>query len=401
MKNILEIIKNKTGIFSMIAIITGLSLVVTFSVLAHEEGSFHKDRKILDEGVLDYSSGGTVNLKILSPTQNSYTVIAEAESTVTAGRGTKFDIPKDAFVFENGEKVKGNVEFKVIEVIDDFDFITSGVDLTATDENGQTVYFESAGMFNVSAEQRGRKLKLAPGKKIIVQFPNIVPGDDFFVYKMNKEGKWEKHGHNQEVGPQKPSQLLAQDPNADSVGTTTSETDYYSTNVGVRVYAIDGMTWWNFDKPDPRGACVKGKVKGAPVVDEKKPFYLVFTLGVNYKGALSGYAFNGEFKMMALRAKQIKVLVVTKGYVGITNVIQLTKKTGHARSPEGPKNYCHDVGTIEVHKVDANILKNKKAFQGHIGLSEENYNIDYTDIETPTEESRPAGDTLKRNPDSQ
>jgi len=344
-----------------------------------------KRLKVLEYGVLDYSADGDDLLEKFAPDTQSYLVSADKPGRVTAVKGTRFDIPKDAFVFRNGSKVTGQVEFSVVEVIDDLDFVTAGIDLSTIDENGQEVYFQSAGMFHVGASQNGRELLLAPGKTIQVQFPDVVPGDQFFVYKMDPNGKWVKHGHNQEIGGTQVAQAAGFD-------------ERYG-GVGVRVYAIDGMTWWNYDSPFPHVACVKGKVSDPDKVLSSS--YMVYTIGVNYKGSFSLSFQEPDFKLNAHREKLAKVMVVdSEGHIGISDVIQITGKRGHFKYQEGEevqevayngqggktkfKNYCQDVGEVVIKDIPKSIMKDKRAFSRYLGLKTEDYAIEYYDEESET-----------------
>ncbi|MES0489188.1 MAG: hypothetical protein ABUK01_04300 [Leptospirales bacterium] len=368
-------------IWAVVVSVTALlSLLWGCSVFAQTK----REQKILEHGILDYSDAklGDV-LARMRPTESKFIISAEKVGEVTASRGSRFLIPENAFVFPNGKRVTGNVEFKVKEVIDDFDFVTSGVDLSTVDENGQRVYLQSAGMFHVSAQSRGQELELAPGKKIDVQFPDIVPGDEFFVYKMNKSGQWEKHGHNQELM------------------TQTNPVDGESSSIGVRVYAIDGMTWWNFDSPFPHVACLKGEVEDPDQVFV--PPYKVTTIGMSYKGSFDRYIERKDFRINAHRSKYVKVLIVdTKGNVGISGNIKVTDKRGHDKYKEGEmvpevdlanrqptgkkyKNYCQDIGKIPIRKLSENIMKDKGAFQRYLGLNKEYYRVDYQENSSETD----------------
>lgn len=351
------------------------SVFIVYSIF----GQSPSEQKVMEYGVLDYSDRSW-SLSKAGPAESHFNIIAERPSNVTAKRGTRFDIPKDAFVFDDGTPVRGGVEFKVKEVIDDFDFVTSGVSLTATDENGNEVYFQSAGMFHVAAMAGGKELKLAPGKSIGVEFPDIVPGDEFFVYKMDEKGQWKKHGHNRE--------LLAQGTGSNKQGR--EDEGYY---VGVRNYAIDGLTWWNFDSPYPHVACLKGKIDDPDKVFS--PPYTIHSIGMSYKGDFSLYLNDKSFKTVAHRSKTIKLFVVdSKENAGVSAVIQVSRKKGHFKYKEGEmvaevdektyrlsgkkyRNFCQDVGKIVIKKLPANVLKDKKAFSRYLGLNPEYYHVSY------------------------
>lgn len=373
-------------------------IVAMASIALFAQGA--KNVKPLEFGVLDYSGDESASalLARMRPTESRFMILAEKKSNVTAKEGSRFYIPKDAFVYPDGSRVRGVVEFHVKEVITDIDFALSKVPLITTDEYGNEVYFQSAGMFNVGASAKGKDLKLAPGKQIGVHFPNVVPGDEFFVYKMDASGKWQKHGHNQE--------LIAQ-----SGPTGGRQPIMNEGGIGVREYNIDGLTWWNFDQPYPDTACLKGKI-GDP---EKvfTPPYQVTSIGMNYKGSFSLNYSDLDFKIVAHTNKRAKVMITdAKGNIGISDVIKIGKRRGHFKYKEGEKvkeisretrrptgrkykNYCYQIGTIDVKKVPKDIIKNKEAFSDYLGLNREYYQVSYP---PPPPPPPPPG---QYNPDSE
>lgn len=103
--------------------------------------------------------------------------------------GAKVIVPEDAFVDEDGNPVTGEVKLDFSEINDPASVIASGLPM-CIDVDGKTGHFESGGMFEINANQQGKKLKLAPGKKIEVQTMSNKPGDfDFYTFNA-EEGKW-------------------------------------------------------------------------------------------------------------------------------------------------------------------------------------------------------------------
>jgi hypothetical protein len=194
-------------------------------------------------------------------------------------------------------------------------------------------------MFKVDAETvAGQRVQMAAGKKIELQFPNIEPGDDFWVYRHNKDKQWKLHGHNQSF---------------------QGEGGF---RVGTRVYQIDALnTWFNFDKPVPEATCAKGSVKrkdGKPVAA-----FAIYSVGVSYKGAFARHVSNtSSYKVNVHKSSDARFLVFDNtGAVGITPVVRTSNKTGFDQAEEGPKNFCQDLGTIEVAPIDAAISRRQKA----------------------------------------
>ncbi|MFZ5630197.1 MAG: hypothetical protein ACOY5B_13785 [Spirochaetota bacterium] len=293
--------------------------------------------------------------RTLEPSRSIIEVEPALESRVTAGRGTQLTIPVNAFADERGRPVAARVRLKVTEVIDPLDFVGAGVDLTFTNDRGKLEFFQSAGMFKIDAETvSGQRVQMAAGKKIEVQFPNIEPGDDFWVYRHSKDKQWKLHGHNQAF---------------------QGEGGF---RVGTRVYQIDALnTWWNFDKPVPEATCAKGSVRrkdGAPVAA-----FAVYSVGVSYKGAFARYVNKSSaFKVNVHKSSDARFIVFdNKGDVGISPVVRTSDKSGFDQYEEGPKNFCQDIGTIEIAPIDPAILADKKRLSEFLGLSVTEYQVDY------------------------
>lgn len=293
--------------------------------------------------------------KSLLPERSIIEIEPALENRITAGRGTLLKIPVNAFADERGRPVAARVRLKVTEVIDALDFVGAGVDLTFTNDRGKLEFFQSAGMFKVDAETvSGQRVQMAAGKKIQVQFPNIEPGDDFWVYRHNKEKQWKLHGHNQSF---------------------QGEGGF---RVGTRVYQIDALnTWFNFDKPVPEATCAKGSVKRKD--GNQVAAFAVYSVGVSYKGAFARHVSNTSlFKVNVHKSADARFLVFDNtGAVGITPVIRTSDKTGFDQAEEGAKNFCQDIGIIEVAPIDAAILADKKRLYDFLGLPVTEYQVDY------------------------
>jgi hypothetical protein len=293
--------------------------------------------------------------KSLSPERSVIEVEPALENRVTAGRGTLLKIPVNAFADERGRPVAQRVRLTITEVIDPLDFVGAGVDLTYVNDAGKLEFFQSAGMFKIDAETlAGQRVELARNQKIGVEFPNIQPGDEFWVYRHNKDKQWKLHGHNQSFN---------------------NEGGF---RVGTRIYQIDALnTWYNFDKPLPEATCVKGLVKrkdGKPV-----SAFAVYSVGISYKGAFSRHV-SGEaaFKVNAHKAADARFLVFDNtGAVGITPVVRTSDKTGFDQAEEGPKNFCQSIGVIEIAPVPADILSHRTKLSNFLGLPVSEFQVDY------------------------
>lgn len=286
-------------------------------------------------------------------------VLSHKDNVVTANKGTRLSIPSHAFVDQRGQPIKEPVTLRVIEIVDPLDFVTSGVSLEYDPPNGQRQYFKSAGMFRIGASCNGKPVRLARGKKIGVEFPIIQPGNDFFVYKRDRHGRWHRHGHNQ-------------------ANEATGDAENEVPTIGTRRYKIDDLNkWWNFDKPLPKVACVTGKVVWHDGLQPQG--YRVYSIGISYKGAFSRYFGPSKgFRVNVHKSSRARFMVIDKkGNIGISPIIKVWDKTGFDRPQKGSNGACQQIQTIKVKKLSQKVLSSKKALSRHLGLSVSRYTVDY------------------------
>ncbi len=87
--------------------------------------------------------------------------------------GSKLVVPAAAFADDYGRLIGGEVDVFYREMHDYVDFFTSGMPLRY-DSAGQAFQLESAGMIELYAEQNGRRVQLATGKKIDIELASEI-----------------------------------------------------------------------------------------------------------------------------------------------------------------------------------------------------------------------------------
>ncbi len=94
--------------------------------------------------------------------------------------GTKVVVPPAAFVDENGDPVEGEINIHYKEYHDFVDFFLSGIPMDY-DSAGTKYVLESAGMMEIFAEQNGKRLEVAPDKKIDIEMVSeiMVPAKNY------------------------------------------------------------------------------------------------------------------------------------------------------------------------------------------------------------------------------
>ncbi len=123
-----------------------------------------------------------------------YSVSAEKGATCIYKTGTSLYIPQNAFVDEQGKKLKGDVQIDYREFKDPIDFVFSGIPMTY-DSGGSTHTFESAGMFDIAASQNGKQVYLARGKALKMDFVSTDSSTSYNFYVLDdQKGTWVNKG---------------------------------------------------------------------------------------------------------------------------------------------------------------------------------------------------------------
>ena len=114
----------------------------------------------------------------------------EAPQKLDYPSGTVIEIPENAFVDANGNRVVGEVQLTYIEYRDPVDFILGNIPMDHQ-QDGENFVFNSGGMFKIRATHQGEEVFLDKDKKINLDFPltEDVPDLNFYVFD-EKSNKW-------------------------------------------------------------------------------------------------------------------------------------------------------------------------------------------------------------------
>lgn len=102
--------------------------------------------------------------------------------------GSKLVIPPNAFVDSKGNPVEGDVEVNYREFRSSAEIMTSGIPMNFK-QNGEYENFQSAGMFEITANHNGDELSLASGKEITCHMMTEELEEDYNFYSFNEETK--------------------------------------------------------------------------------------------------------------------------------------------------------------------------------------------------------------------
>jgi len=174
------------------------------------------------------SGNGTGNMlteNVQLPTKanptDTFVVNTVKDTTLVYSSGTKIIIPAHAFVDEKGQPIKGDVKINYREFHKVSEILLSNIPMRY-DSAGKEMYFESAGMFDISARQGKRPVFIAPDKSLEVAMASLDRTEKKFnQYLLNEEtGEW-KFIKSDEVAVISKADIMTPEPGAsDSVKKT-------------------------------------------------------------------------------------------------------------------------------------------------------------------------------------
>lgn len=138
------------------------------------------------KAVLDYQRPISEPFENLTIGCNGNTVDAEKGGEIFFATGTKLYIPPNAFVDEDGEPVKGDVTIGFREFHSPAEVMVSGIPMKYNN-NGEVEDFETAGMFEITAEAGGTSVDLAEGKSVDVWLSSKQEEDNYNFYRFDQE----------------------------------------------------------------------------------------------------------------------------------------------------------------------------------------------------------------------
>jgi hypothetical protein len=116
---------------------------------------------------------------------DSFVLLNTKDTTLVYSTGTTIGIPAGAFTDESGNDVTGEVKINYREFHDPIDIMLAGIPMNY-DSGGVQFQLESAGMFEISAFQNGKQLKLKSGKNISVNMVSHTNNEiDYNIYYLD------------------------------------------------------------------------------------------------------------------------------------------------------------------------------------------------------------------------
>lgn len=181
---------------------SGLIAVATVGVLVYyisKEDEQNPRKEIVS--MQDTTNKSAENIPFVNPPMQGidieyekYTVNADKGAALKYKTGSMLKIPKNAFVNEQGNPVKGDVEIRYREFHDPVDFFVSGIPMKY-DSAGNEYHFESAGMLEMLAFKDGKPVFMNPEKKVDVELATKDDGTRYNLYELDTVNKnWDYKG---------------------------------------------------------------------------------------------------------------------------------------------------------------------------------------------------------------
>lgn len=123
-------------------------------------------------------------LKGIDIAYEAYTLDAERGDTLYCPSGSILLFPPNAFVDKNGAIIKGEVKVEYREFNDPIDFFVAGISM-AYDSAGVNYQFESSGMCEILASQKGEPLFVNPQSQPLINLKSMTTDATHRIYYLD------------------------------------------------------------------------------------------------------------------------------------------------------------------------------------------------------------------------
>lgn len=124
--------------------------------------------------------------------QNTYTLLAETDTTLILNNGSRIIIPAHAFLDEQGKAITGDVQLRYREFHEISDVFLAGIPMVY-DSAGEQYHFETAGMIDITAYKNGIPVFTNPSSPIRVEMVSQNSADRFNTYYLDTSAQQWKY----------------------------------------------------------------------------------------------------------------------------------------------------------------------------------------------------------------
>ena len=283
-------------------------------------------------------------------------------NVIIGAKGARITISPGTFQYSDYLTAKGAATVHLYEVIDDLDYMVSGVYHIYNESNKASTYLELGGMMKFEVFQGNARLRMSGEYPILVDFPILFPDKKFNLYYINIEGIWIKKN---EFG----SYDLFPVPEAIVDGKK---------NIGVRQFKMNSQGWWGFGLPYRDMVVLKGKFKGEGI-NPSSSFHIQ-SIGVDETSRtyIGKWISGKEFSILAFPGRKTRVYISDEiGNLGYSNPVEASNKIGIDSLPESIDNQFQDIGEIELTQPPQDITSDPVKLQEYLQLKPESYQVIY------------------------
>lgn len=120
------------------------------------------------------------------------TIQAGTNQVVEFGKSL-FEFPAQGILDVSGNIYTGPVNLAYREFTNPAEILLSGITMTSESENGETMMFSSAGMFELTAsDDKGNELFINPEQPVNAEMFTWIANPEMEMYALNDEGSWTK-----------------------------------------------------------------------------------------------------------------------------------------------------------------------------------------------------------------
>ncbi len=334
------------------------------------------NNKLTDFGIMNYPDRKSKFLQAepkkekmdgqkLSKLLSSHTIIKTTQqieltkrNVIIGARGTRITIAPGTFQYSDYLTAKGAATVHLYEVIDDFDYMISGVYHIYNDSKNLS-YMELGGMLRFEIFQGNTRLKMSGEYPILVDFPLLYPDKKFNIYYINLEGVWIKK---YDYG----SYDLYPVPESELEGKKV---------IGVRQFKMNSQGWWGFGIPHKDMVVFKGKYQW----EGKSNFSAhVFSIGENFRGYIGKWVSGGEFSISAFPRRKIRIFIADEnGNIGISPLLETSSRIAVDGFAESIDNVFEEIQSINLSKPPDNISNDRIQLQNFLQIKVEEYSVTY------------------------
>lgn len=126
---------------------------------------------------------------------DEYQISPTKDTVIYHKSGSVISIPKDAFLDEKGNVITTPVALKFRMFSNPLEIYLAGIPMTFSNDNGEEMVFESAGMFEMNASNKGKAVNVNPENKIQVDVVSYSEDTKFNRYDFDSESNtWKELG---------------------------------------------------------------------------------------------------------------------------------------------------------------------------------------------------------------